>query len=180
MGGLAVQLKKSAIGLSLLATLALLFGGWFLYQKMEIEEPIRTEVSQMQSATLSNFHVGKDKIQIDVKVTNPQAFPAEYRDLVARTKKIAGDKQVAIVVANQSEAMTEVWKSGQFIFTEALDLHQYSRIPALIAEWKQTNKLDAADAFMDDANIYVYLKKGTEDFYTIVPRSEAKEVTARG
>jgi hypothetical protein len=32
---------------------------------------------------------------------------------------------------------------------------------------------------MDDENIYVYLKKGTEDFYTIVPRSEGKEVTVR-
>lgn len=180
MGGVAVQLKKSAIGLSLLATLALLFGGWFLYQKIEIEEPIRAEIGQMQSATLGHFHVSKDKIQIDLKVTNPETFPAEYRNLVAKTEKIAGNKQVAIVVANQSEAMTDIWKSGQFVFTEAMVLHQYSRIPSLIEEWKQANKLDEASALMDDANIYVYLKKGTEDFYTIIPRSEAKEVTARG
>ncbi|MGG1659698.1 hypothetical protein [Brevibacillus sp. NRS-1366] len=175
-----MQLKKSTIGLSLLATLALLFGGWFLYQKMEIEEPIRTEVGQLQSATLDHLNISKDKIQIDLKVTKPETFPQEYRDLVEKTSKFAGDKEVVIGVNNQSQAMSDIWKNGQFVFTEAIDLHQYSRIPQMVAEWKASNKLDAASALMDDENIYVYLKKGTEDFYTIVPRSTEKEVTARG
>ncbi|MGN7468989.1 hypothetical protein [Brevibacillus sp. SAFN-007a] len=175
-----MQLKKSAIGLSLLATLALLFGGWFLYQKMEIEEPIRAEIGQMQSATLHDFHVSKDSIQIDLKVTHPEEFPAEYRSLVSQAEKIAGNKQVTIAVANQSETMTDIWERGQFVFTEAMELRQYSRIPSLVEEWKNTNQLDEATALMDDANVYVYLKKGTEDFFAILPRSEAKEVTARG
>lgn len=180
VGGVAVQLKKSAIGLSLLATLALLFGGWFLYQKMEIEEPIRAEVGQLQSATLGQLNIGKEKIQIDLKVTKPETFPQEYRDLVAKTSKLAGEKEVEIRVDNQSETMRDIWKNGQFVFTEAIDLHQYSRIPEMVSEWKTSHKLDEASALMDDANIYVYLKKGTEDFYTIVPRSKEKEVTARG
>ncbi|MFP3388032.1 hypothetical protein [Brevibacillus sp. SIMBA_040] len=175
-----MQLKKSAIGLSLLATLVLLFGGWFLYQKMEIEEPIRTEVGQIHSATLGQLNIGKDKIEIDLKVTKPENFPQEYRELVANTSKLAGDKEVEIRVVNQSQAMDDIWKNGQFLFTEAIDLHQYSRIPQMVSEWKADNKLDEATALMDDANIYVYMKKGTEDFYTIVPRSKEKEVTARG
>lgn len=174
-----MQLKLSTIGLSLLATLALLFGGWFLYQKIEIEEPIRTEIGQLQSATLAHLNVGKDRIEIDLKVTKPETFPQEYRELLDHTKGMAGNKQVEINVDNQSQAMKDIWKSGQFVFTEAMDLHQYSRIPQLVSEWKATNKLDEASALMDDENIYVYLKKGTEDFYAIVPRSEGKEVTAR-
>lgn len=179
MGGVAVQMKKSAIGLSLVATLALLFGGWFLYQKMEIEEPIRAEIGQMQSATLGNLEINKDKIQIDVTVTKPDAFPAEYRNLLTETKKIAGEKEVVIDIDNQSTTMHDIWQSGQFVFTEAVELHEYSRIPALMEQWKKGNQLDQASASMDDKNIYVYMKKGTEDFYTIIPRSIEKEVTAR-
>lgn len=179
MGGVAVQLKKSAIGLSLVATLALLFGGWFLYQKMEIEEPIRAEIGQMQSATLGNLEISKDKIQIDVTVTKPDVFPAEYRNLLTETQKVAGEKKVVIDIDNQSTAMNDIWQSGQFMFTEAVELHEYSRIPALVEQWKKGNQLDEASALMDDENIYVYLKKGTEDFYTIIPRSIEKEVTAR-
>jgi hypothetical protein len=112
-----VQLKLSTIGLSLLATLALLFGGWFLYQKIEIEEPIRAEIGQLQSATLAHLNVGKDRIEIDLKVTKPETFPQEYRELLDNTKGISGNKQVEINVDNQSQAMNDIWKSGQFVFT---------------------------------------------------------------
>lgn len=179
-GGEAVQMKKGTIGLSLVATLALLFGGWFLYQKIEIEEPIRTEIGQLQSASLAHLEVGKDKIEIDLKVTKPEAFPQEYRDLLEMTSKFSANKQVVISVDNQSQDLKDIWKNGQFVFTEAIDLHQYSRIPQLVEQWKTEHKLDDASALMDDNNIYVYLKKGTEDFYTIVPRTMEDEVTARG
>lgn len=175
-----MQLKKSAIGLSLLATLALLFGGWFLYLKMEVEEPIRNEIGQLQSATMAHLDVGKDRIVIDLKVTNPDAFPQEYRKLVDATTKLANGKPVEIKIDNQSKQMDDIWKNGQFVFAEAMELHQYSRIPQLVAEWKTNHQLDEATALMDDKNIYVYMKKGTEDFYTIVPLSDNKEVTARG
>ncbi|WP_411504259.1 hypothetical protein [Brevibacillus centrosporus] len=175
-----MQMKKSTIGLSLVATLALLFGGWFLYQKIEIEEPIRTEIGQLQSASLTHLDVGKDQIQIDLKVTKPESFPEEYRKLVDVTSKLSANKNVVISVDNQSQDLREIWTNGQFVFTEAIDLHQYSRIPQLVDQWKKDHQLDDASALMDDNNIYVYLKKGTEDFYTIVPRTLEDEVTARG
>jgi hypothetical protein len=173
-----LQLKKTTIGLSLLATLALLFGGWFLYQKLQVEEPLRTEIGQLQSATLSEMQIGRDEIEIDVNVTKPELFPQEYQNLMRDMTKLAGDKPVEIRVTNQSEMINQIWQSGQFVFEEAIDLHQYSRIPQMIEEWKVTHQLDEALALMDDTNIYVYMKKGTEDFYAIVPRSEDKEVTS--
>lgn len=173
-----MQWRKSTIGLSLLATLTLLFGVWFLYQKLEVESPLRGEIGQLQSATLNNLEIGRDKIQIDLSVTKPEVFPQEYRELMDTASKLAGDKQVVIRVGNKSELMKDIWQSGQFVFTEAMDLHQYSRIPELVNEWKNTHQLDEVSALMDDANIYIYLKKGTEDFYAIIPRSEEKEVMA--
>ncbi|MFD2371723.1 hypothetical protein ACFSO0_17510 [Brevibacillus sp. GCM10020057] len=175
-----MQLKKGAIGMSLVATLALLFGGWFLYQKIEIEEPIRTEIGQLQSASLTHLDVGKDKIEIDLKVTKPKAFPQDFRHLQETTASLSAGKQVEIRVDNQSRSLKDVWNNGQFVFTEAIELHQYSRIPQLVEQWKAEHQLDDASALMDDTNIYVYLKKGSEDFYTIVPRSTEDEVTARG
>lgn len=173
-------MKKGTIGLSLVATLALLFGGWFLYQKMEIEEPIRTEIGQLQSASLAHLAVGKEQIDIELKVTKPETFPQDYRQLQEMTSKLSANKKVVISVDNQSQDLKQIWNSGQFGLTEAIDLHQYSRIPQLVGQWKAEHKLDAATALMDDSNIYVYLKKGAEDFYTIVPRTVENEVTARG
>jgi len=174
-----LQWRKSTIGLSLLATLALLFGVWFLYQKLEIESPLREEIGQLQSATLNHLDVGREKIQIDLTVTKPDAFPQEYRELMNTATKLAGAKQVEVRVGNKSQSMQGIWQSGQFVFKEAMDLHQYSRIPQLVNEWKSSHQLDEVSALMDDANIYIYMKKGTDDFYAIVPRSDEKEVTAR-
>lgn len=173
-----MERKKTNFALSLLATLALLFGGWFLYQKIQIEEPIRTEIGQLQSASLNTLKMQKDKVHIDLTVTNPERFPQEYRELLKKTVNLAGNKEVVITIGNTSEEMRDIWQHGQFVFTEAIELHQYSRIPELMKEWKAGHQLDEAFALMDDSNIYVYMKKGAEDFYTIVPRSLKNEVTA--
>ncbi|WP_400163741.1 hypothetical protein ACAF76_011770 [Brevibacillus sp. TJ4] len=173
-----MQLKKINVVFSLLATLALLFGGWFLYQKIQIEEPIRAQIGQLESATLNGLKMESENIHIDLTVTNPEKFPNEYKQLLEKTTKLAGDKKVVITVANSSEEIRSIWHQGQFVFTEAIDLHQYSRIPELMEEWKASNGLDEAFALMDETHIYVYMKKGTEDFYTIVSRSMENEVNA--
>lgn len=173
-----MQLKKTSIVLSLLATLALLFGGWFLYQKIQIEEPIRAAIGQLESATLNDLKMDSEKIAIDVTVQDPEKFSFEYPELLEKTAKLAGDRNVVISAANTSEEMRAIWHHGQFVFTEAVDLHQYSRIPQLMEEWKASHQLDEAFALMDEDNIYVYMKKGSEDFYTIVSRSVENEVKA--
>ncbi|WP_342406537.1 hypothetical protein [Brevibacillus sp. FSL K6-2834] len=173
-------MRKGAIGLSLLATLLLLFGGWFLYQKIEVEEPIRTQIGQLQSAELAHLHVGKDHIQIDLNVTHPELFPQEYRKLMQQAKEMAGSKEIQVTLGNQSKELEKVWMNGLFSFTEAVDLHQYSRIPQLVGEWKTAYQLDQAMAQMDAEHVYVYLKRGADDYYAIVPRSSGSEVAVRG
>jgi hypothetical protein len=180
MGGVALQLRKVPIVLSLLATLTLLFGGWFLYQKMEVEEPIKREIGQLKSAELARLYMEKDQVTIDLTVTKPEVFPREYQQLQLKLSELLRDKVVEITIHNQAQALEDIWTNGVFVFTEAVDLHQYSRIPQIVSEWKHTYGLDEASTQMDEKNIYVYLKRGTDDFFTIVPRYAEKEVTARG
>ncbi|MFY0543108.1 hypothetical protein [Brevibacillus sp. H7] len=175
-----MQLRMVPIALSLLATLTLLFGGWFLYQKMEVEEPIKHEIGQMESAKLARLEVAKDRIQVDLTVTNPELFPREYQDLRVKLADLLQNKAVDITIHNNAKALEDIWTNGVFSFTEAVDLHEYSRIPQIVSQWKEAYRLDEASTQMDEENIYVYLKRGTDDFYTIVPRYPAKEVTARG
>jgi len=175
-----VQLRKTPIILSLLATLTLLFGGWFLYQKMEVEEPVKREIGQMESAELARFHMAKDQVTIELTVTDPDVFPAEYQQLRQKLTELLKDMPVAITIHNQAPVLKEIWTNGVFVFTEAVDLHQYSRIPLIVSEWKASHGLDEASVQMDETNVYVYLKRGTDDFFTIVPRSMEKGVTAHG
>jgi hypothetical protein len=178
-----VQTRKKPITimLSLLATLTLLFGGWFLYTKMEVEEPLRHFIGQMKSAELADLQVEKEQLVIQLDVTKPELFPEEYRALVKTVQELAPGKQVDIRIADRDQVLQEIWANGVFLFTEAVDLHQYSKIPTLLGEWKNTYQLDDASAQMDEANIYVYLKRDQAEFFTIIPRTSARqEVTAHG
>ncbi|NGQ94525.1 hypothetical protein G3578_04940 [Brevibacillus sp. SYP-B805] len=173
--------KPLTVMLSLIATLAVLFGGWFLYQKMEVEEPIRQLVGQMKSAQLAQLQVDRDQVSIMLQVTNPDAFPEEYKHLSQSVGEIVQGKQVDISIRNKDSQVKQVWTDGVFAITEAVDLHQYSRIPVLLAAWKQQYHLDDAITRMDDTNVYVYLRRGTDDFYAVVPRfASSGEVTANG
>ncbi|MGD8189254.1 hypothetical protein ACQCN2_04550 [Brevibacillus ginsengisoli] len=176
-----MQLRKAPILISLLVTMALLFGGWFLYQKVEVEEPIRTEISGMTSATLADLQINKDQILIKLTVTNPDKFPAEYMDLQNYIAQDITNKKVEVDLTNQNPALKQIWMDGTFAFTEALDLREYSKIPQLVSDWKVKNHLDNASTAMDQNNIYVFLKRGSEEYYTIVPRNTTDgEVSARG
>lgn len=162
--------KQLTIMLSFIATLTFLFGGWFLYQKMEIEGPIRETVQEMKSAQLANLRVDKEEVVIELTVIHPELFPREYQELSATIGQMLDNKEVKIDVRNQDSPLQEIWANGVFSFTEAVDLHQYSRIPALLSTWKQQYNLSVVYTQMDEQHVYVFMKRGKDTFYVMVPR----------
>ncbi len=176
-----MQLRKAPIISSLLITLALLFGGWYLYQKAEIEEPIRNHISEMHSVKLADLQVKKDQLLIKLTVTAPDTFPEEYVKLQDEINQLVSNKATVVELTNQDANLKKVWMDGTFALTEALQLRQYSKVPELVHDWKVKNHLDMAQTSMDQHNIYVFLKRGAEEYYTIVPLDPQKgEVSARG
>lgn len=178
-----MQTRKLPVSilLSLLITLTLLFGGWFLYTKLQVEEPIRKQIGQMTSVKLADMQVGKEQLMIDLNVVKPESFPGEYIALLQTIRDIAPDKKVQIELANQDPELKKIWSEGVFRFTEAVDLHEYSKIPTLLNSWKTEHHLDTATASMDDNYIYVFLKRDKAQYFTIIPRTPLhQEVISRG
>lgn len=166
-----MTLRKIPIMLSFLVTMVLLFGGWYLYQQVEIKEPLKMEVGQMTSATLSDLQVLKNQLIIKLHVTNPDTFPQEYKQLLKATQTYSNGREIDVVVTNQGDQLKKIWTNGQFAVNEAIELHEYSRIPQLLADWKHTYKLDSAIAKMDESTIYIYMKNDKQDFYAMLPRA---------
>lgn len=170
-----MTLRRLPIMLSFLVTMVLLFGGWYLYQQMEVKEPLKTQVEQMTSATLTDLQVVKNQVMIKLHVTNPDTFPQEYRELLKATQKYSNGREIDVQVSNQGDGLKKIWTDGQFAVNEAIELHEYSKIPAMLADWKQAYKLDSAIAKMDESTIYIYLKDGKQDFYAMLPRTAVTE-----
>ncbi len=175
-----MQVRKMPMLLSFVATLTLLFGCWFLYQKAQVEEPLRKEVEQMTSAQLVNLQVSKDQVLLQLHVTKPDVFPDEYKTLLKAADKLISDKKLDIQLTNQGANLKQVMADQQFALNEAVELHQYSKIPELMADLKTSHHLEQAIAKIDETTIYIYLKNGAEDYFAMIPRlQEQSGVTQR-
>jgi len=173
--------KPVTIILSLLATLTLLFGGWFFYQKMEVEGPVRAQFEQMKSAELADLRVEPEQIVVKLKVNDPGAFPEEYKATLEQIEQRVQEKELNVTILNDNKDLKAVWDSGIFAFTEAVELHQYSKIPVLLESWKEQFGLTAVTSQMDETHIYVNLQRGDQHFYVMVPRVLGQEeVTSNG
>lgn len=175
-----MQIRKVPMLLSMLITMALLFGGWYFYQKVNVESPIRTEIGQLPSVSLADLNIDQDQVDVRLNVKNPDQLPDDYTKLVNMIEQTAPGKQVNISLTNQNEQLKKIWSNGLFTFTEAMDLHEYSKIPKLLDDMKSAYKLDKVETNMDDKRVYVFLKRGNDQFFAIVPKTDNKEVIARG
>ncbi|MBG9790809.1 MULTISPECIES: hypothetical protein [Brevibacillus] len=176
-----MKLRKVPMLLSLLAALTLLFGGWFLYQKMQIESPLREKAEQLTSATLVDFKINKDRVDMKLQVTKPDKFVEEYPELLKTLQAYARGKAFDIMLTNQADSLKPVWNEGLFGLTEAIEGKAYSKIPTILAQMKDRYKLDAAYGRIDDANVYIFLKRGNDEYYQIIPRNQStSEVENRG
>lgn len=176
-----MKVRALPVLLSMLATFTLLFGGWFLYQKTQLEEPLRNTIAAMKTAELVELSVRQDQLTVLLDVTDPTAFPKEYRELAVEISRLAAGKAWVINTRNDDEELAAVWATGIFELTEAIELHQYSKIPQLLQDWKVRYQLDAAQAQMDEEDVFIYLKRGDADFYKVVPRMKRDSgVIARG
>ncbi|WP_241236179.1 hypothetical protein [Brevibacillus marinus] len=176
-----MKVRALPVLLSMLATITLLFGGWFLYQKTQLEEPLRSAIAAMKSAKLSELEVGQEQLVVRLEVTDPEGFPQEYRELAREIARLAPGRAWAIETTNYDDDLAAIWAAGIFELTEAIELHQYSKIPLLLNDWKNRYQLDAAVARMDEEDVFIYLKRGSADLYEVVPRLKAgSEVIARG
>ncbi|WP_232696391.1 hypothetical protein [Brevibacillus daliensis] len=176
-----MKLRKGPMFLSLLVALALLFSGYFLFQKVQIEKPLMEQAEQMTSAKLIDFSMQKDKVTYKFEVTNPEQFVIDYPKLIDAIKTYAPEKAFDIMLTNQDESLQPIWNEGLFGLIEAIETKQYSNIPELLSEWKETYKLDEAFGRIDDKYVYIFMKRGEDEFYKVIPRKQPiSEVVNRG
>jgi hypothetical protein len=175
-GALCMRVRALPILLSLITTLFILFGGWFFYQQYYLQRPIQSFIENKSSVVLKGLEISKDTINVDLDFKNAATFPQDYQDIYNYITERANGKAVIIHIPEQGAKMKDLWSENYFGFAEAVQHQQYSRIPTLVEQIKQTQKLDKSIARMDGKNIYVYLQKGSDHLYAVLPQKQREEV----
>lgn len=167
-----MKIRPIPIFLSFLFTGLLLFGGWYTYQDQFVKKPIRDEIAKMKDVTVKDLSVGKDTVVVDVAFQQPKQFKDSYLSIRRIAADKSGGKAVTVNIVSPENNVKKIWEDNQFFIAEAIDLHQYSRIPAVFNDLKAKNLLKEVDLKMDNQYIYVYLSDGESSLYQVLTRTK--------
>lgn len=171
-----MKLRPMPMIMSLLLTLAFLFGGWSAYQHFYVEQPIRAYIEEKENVELKNIQFSNDQVKVELAFRDPDTFAADYKAIKDYIADHTG-KTVSIQLPVVERSMKELWEEEYFFIAEAMKKQEYSEIPRIMDKIKKERQIEKTVSRMDDENIYVFLQKGSEHLYAVLPFKE--EVNAK-
>lgn len=174
-----MKIRLLPVFVSLTITSIVLFGGWFAYRSIALEQPLSTIVHPLPGVVDSNMEVDQYEVSIDL-VLSSEANILEIMNRIREDgSQFIEDRTLSVnLISEKSSADLDEWWSQQlFDVAEAMELRHYSQIPEVLKA--RIEQLPGLEVFtsMDEDNVYVKLVYGDANKFVILPRIP---VTLRG
>jgi len=168
-----MKLRLLPVVLSLVITSAVLFGGWFAYNSLAMENPLAAVVQKVPG--VAKYDVQLSGGAVDVKLT--LAGDADLRSVVERiatdSASLIGKRTLRFDLTGNasSPALDTWWSKALFGVAQAMETRHYADIPATLEA--QAAGMDglAVDTQMDEHYVYVRLSDGQASKFVMLPRS---------
>jgi multidrug efflux pump subunit AcrB len=166
-----MKLRLWPIIITITASTAVLFGGWFIYHSMALENPINGIVSGIHGVQRVSTNINNNDVTIDLKLNND----ADLLDLYNTISKEVSNRNLKLNLASQTTPVLDKWwSSALFEVAQAMETKQYADIPTVLqSKASQISDLKVTSE-MDETNVYVRLTQGQNSKYIILPRTPAK------
>lgn len=151
--------------------LAALFGIQYVYQQINVDQPLFKLYSQTKA--VQKFNIDKKDnitvVNIDLKATDN--LQKTYQELFQTTANVIGSNNFKLKIKdNRNKELENAYYDMQFIINEALVRGNFSQMEQVIKE--KTNQIGAkSKIFIDDKNIYLQIEKKQNYLYEIIARS---------
>jgi hypothetical protein len=170
-----LKLKVIPIILAVVGSASLLFGGWFIYHSVAMENPLNQALNGSPGVVDYQAKVEGNKAVFQVNLSSQANLREIVHEINAKNTEVAGKRTTDIqVTSNTSPMLEEWWASALFGVAQAMETSKYGDIPlTLEAKAKDIPGL-AVQTEMDDTNVYVRLTEGEHVKFVILPRSASK------
>ena len=166
-----MKLRLWPILLSVVISSVVLFGGWFLYDSLAVQQPLDAIVRNVPGVESAETTVGDRTVLIRIKPKPDSNLREIYQTIVREGGETIGNREVKLeVVDTATPELNRWWSSALFDVAEAMETRRYSEIPAALEAKKGTYPGLSVDTEMDDKNVYVHLTDGSHEKYVILPR----------
>jgi len=171
-----VKLRLLPVVVTILASSAVLFGGWFAYQSYAMEDPFLKETAAIEGVAGATVELGRDQAIVHVTLAEGAKLREAYQAVVEAGRASLGKRSVVVDVVGEggtSPALEEWWSGALFDVAQAMETKQYARIPERLKELAASQGNLQVKTEMDETNVYIALTDGPNSKYVVLPRTAA-------
>ncbi|OXM88026.1 hypothetical protein [Paenibacillus rigui] len=170
-----MKLRLLPISLSVVISATVLFGGYFVYQSVAMENPLASVVTSTPGVVeLVDTKITSTETTIELKL-KPGASLREIYDRIQKDgSSVIGQKKLKLKVdSDSSEQLDAWWSSALFDVAQAMETKKYSQIPTTLQARAANSNLKVSTE-MDDKFVYVTMSDGAQSKYVMLPRTPDK------
>ena len=166
-----MKLRLVPVLLTALLSVALMFGGWFLYRQFAIQEPLQKIVDSYQGVNKSHISINRNQVTLKLDLQPGTKLRELVQYISTEGKSVIGNRSLTLdVEQHSSKELDEIWNQAMFSVAEAMESRKYTLIPAKLEQLKEQYKGITATTEIDDNNVYVSITNGKESKFIILPR----------
>ncbi|WP_422660839.1 hypothetical protein ACK8P5_10280 [Paenibacillus sp. EC2-1] len=170
-----MKLRIVPIVLTVVISASVLFGGWYLYRQMALQNPLANVVSQYEGVKNSQIDINQDTVTLKLDLKPDTNLRGLVEHINKEGKAVVGKRALKIEVEDHSsEQLNEWWDDAMLSVAEAMDNKQYTDIQTSLNELAKRSPELKATAQIDDQNVYVSLSDGKSGKFIILPRQPGK------
>ena len=166
-----MKVRLLPVLLTFFVAVVVLFGGWFTYQSLAVENPTSDIVSEIDGVEHAQVESERDSLLIRVWLESDAELSTLYNKLLQQTREQAGSRTVSISIEGEvSDRLNEIWHTALFDVAEAMDTKAYGDIPERMHELEVEHSGLQTVAAMDDSYVYITLRLDGKTKYVVLPR----------
>ena len=165
----------------MIISLAVLFSGYYIHQGINIKNPIKETISEINGVKINEIDVEKNTVTLSLKLNGIDNFQLSYDQIIQNIEPYLKERELNIrIVNNGNKSIIDAWNQSYFYIAEAVDNHQYSLIPETVESLKDKYHLNKVGYSMDEKNIFIDLHQGDSSLYIILPKNNETGVKKIG
>jgi hypothetical protein len=170
-----MKLRLIPIIITVAASSALLFGGWFFYHSIVMENPIKAVILGVPGVKQVSTNIDNKQVSIDLKLSKDADLRNLYSTISKEGASLLQNRELKLNIESQSTPeLDQWWSSAVFEVAQAMDTKHYADIPQILKARNQQFPSLTVTTEMDESNVYVRLTDGVNSKYIILPRTPAQ------
>lgn len=166
-----MKLRIVPIVLTVVISASVLFGGWFLYQQMALQQPLADTISQYDGVKSSHIDIKQDTVTVKLDLEPETNLRGLVEHINKEGKSVVGKRELKIEVEDHSsDQLNQWWEKAMLPVAEAMDNKQYTDIQTSLDTLAKNDPNLKANAQIDADNVYVSLSDGKSGKFIILPR----------